>query len=289
MHVGTMPGTAGQSSTTGGVSVGGGFPFGSFQPRRTVNQTIGKLTNYSIPRASVVRQLLANGDQEIQKRQYVFMHTRAPKDTKYRSERIAPVETLLNLPLVNYYLAKLSQLPEYQEKSTEDIAAEFVPHSVVINLQGEDASNNGERMLNCTVRGYADRFNVWGSNGYDGDSLWFAYKKVKVRPNHPGFKIVFNGQARSCPDVEMIWQVTPCSRDGEDRPTFAALHDPTNVNMATDGAEDTTGNAVARYVGRIEHARSAHTTNGSKQNKTIVWQHLTSMTNQFQLTMFLDR
>jgi len=287
------------ASTGGGASQQpGGFQFGSFQPRRVVNQTIGKLTNHSVPRTSVVRRLQTKGDRYIRKGQYVFMHTKPPQDNRLRREEIAPVETLLNLPLVNYYLAKLSEVKAYQEMSAVDIANEFVPHGVVLNSVGEDVRENAERMMVCTVRGFADTFNVWGNNCYDGDSLYFAYKKVKLvaASHHPGYKFDFNGgaarfTAANCAELaggdKWIWQVIPCTRHGDDRPTVAALRDTTNDDMTNDTATATDGDGVVRYVGRIQHARSARTLDG-RTNNTLVWKHLTSMTNQFQFTMFLD-
>jgi len=294
MYVGTTPGTAGQASTDGGASLQpGGFPFGSVQPRRTVNQTIGNLTNHSVPRTSVVRRLKTNGDQFIRKGQYVFMHTKFPSDRTHRNSVSAP-ETLMNLPLVNFYLAKLSEDQAYRNKSAGEIAADFVPHGVVLNSVGEDAKENAERMVVCTVRGFADTFNVWGTDCFDGDSLYFAYKKVKVGLNHAGYKFDFNGGAHHIPQSheKLIWQVIPCTRHGEDRPTVESLRDTSNRTMATDqptpAASEGEGDGVVRYVGRIQHARSAHTMDTRKQTNEAVWTHLSAMTNQFQFTMFLD-
>lgn len=293
MHVGTTPGTAGPASMSGGGSLApGGFQAGSFQPRRRVNQTIGQLTNYSIPWTTIMRRMKNKGDQYIQKGQLVFK--RCTKTPDPRSSK--QVETLLNLPLLNYFLAMLStdarSRDAYNDEiSAAQIASEYVPHGVLLNALGDDGRE--ERVVVSTVRGFVDTFNIWGNDIYDGDSLYLVYKEIEVSTLTPYriYSFDFSGTRTTVnipTGVQKIWQVIPVACRGDSEPSLAYL---TNGKVASDPRNDTVGafHGLARYIGRVQHARHA-TGRGmmGRSRSESVCCNLNEMTNLSQMTIFID-
>ena len=295
MHVGTTPGTAGPTDMSGRATLQpGAFQAGSFQPRRRVNQTIGPLTNHSVPRTTIMRRLKTGGDKYIQKGQFVFTRS-GPAPNGQGGRGSEGIETLYNLPLLNFYLAHLCihQPVEWGQKSAAAIATEFVPHGVVLNAIGNDASDTQERLVVSTVRGFVDTFNMWGNKVFGGDSLYFVYKKVKITSiNPPSYSFDFSGtdaQPSVVPPAGemLIWQVEAVACQGDSEPSIADLTDG-GVPGGAPHADGCSG--VARCVGRVQHARNSNGAQilGGRAPMHNCSRNLRSLTNVNQLTVFLD-
>jgi len=297
LHVGSTPGTAGPASMSGGGTLApGGFQAGSFQPRRRVNQTIGQLTNHSVPRTSIMRRLQTKGDEYIQKGQFVFAQC-GPAPMSQSARGSEGIDSLFNLPLLNYYLAKLSSHPDYQNMTAAAVASKFVPHGVMLNSVGDPGRE--ERIVVNTVRGYADTFNVWGDGAYDGDSLYFVYKQIYVDGLHERmqFSYDFAGtpQTVDVSNDSKVWQVIPVCCRGDKEPTLDDLKSgvvrgadlKSGVVRGSDERLECKG--IARYVGRVQHARNASGAGiCGHQNISGLSRELILMTNVCQMTIFLD-
>jgi len=233
-----------------------------------------------------MRRLKTGGDKYIQKGQFVFTRS-GPTPTGQGGRGSEGIETLYNLPLLNFYLAHLCiQHPEaWGEKSAADIASVFVPHGVILNAVGNDAGKDQERLVVSTVRGFVDTFNVWGPTVFGGDSLYFVYRKITITDICPPcYSFDFSGtdaQPSVCPEPNSkahIWQVEAVACRGDDEPKIGSLSDEEF--------------GVARFVGRVQHARNA---NGSQilgvrgdERVRQCSRSLRSMTNVNQFTVFLD-
>ena len=304
LHVGTTPGTAGSSSTSGGGTLQpGGFQPGSFRPRRTVNQTVGQLTNHSVPRTSIMRRLKTGGDKYIQTGQFVFTRCGKQPMGGQGGRGSEGIDTLYNLPLMNFYLAHLCTNDQTRvrmmDRTAADIASEFVPHGVVLNSNGNDGENQGERMVVCTVRGFADTFNIWGNKVYDGDSLYFVYKEVQGTDlNEFTYSYDFSGTpakpaVRHNPGVSTYWQIFPVVCRGDSQPRLADLTDGDRNHSCKTGADskDKRGRfrGIARCIGRVQHARNStgSCVMGTPEHAGLS-RELILMTNVCKFTIFID-
>lgn len=278
LAVGSTPGTAGPQTMSGSASLQPGpFDPGSFVPRRVVNQKQRTETNHSIPVSSVIRRFRNGSDQFIKKGQFTFLYN--PSQGNQQPFTRTRMENMMNLPMVNFYLAQLTA------KGALDITAaavsdRFVPHGVVLTSQGGEAgSMHQERLMNCTVAGFANTFNLWGEGCRGGTRLYFIYKKVATQSratNHSlEFSLRFNRMTESVPvpdSVGYVWAVEPWSS-----PTDAAP--PLDVLLGDDGKY-----GVARYVGRVNNGRRVQCL-GMQQ---MVMRDVNAMVNQPQFTMFID-
>ena len=247
-----------------------------------------------------MRRLKTGADKYIQKGQFVFTRCGPQPGGGQGGRGSEGIDTLFNLPLINYYLAHLCQAqPHWLEKSAAAIASEFVPHGVVLNAIGNDAGSGGERLVVCTVRGFADTFNVWGNRVYDGDSLYFVYKEV-VRSSFapPAYSYDFSGtpakpalQAREDGSDQKYWQIFPAVCPGDARPNLADLTDGDQNHACTtpDDAKHKQGEyqGIARYVGRVQHARNStgSCVLGTPEHAGLT-RELILMTNVCQFTVF---
>lgn len=291
LHVGTTPGTAGQASLSGGAAVRPGpFEAGSFVPRRVVNQTIGKLTNHSVPRSNLIRRFQSGAEKYIQKGQLVFLEAAAPRTFDH-----AKLDTMFNLPTLNFFLAKLSCLWAKNGSagmSAAQLADKYVPHGVVLNCTGESRNTGEERMINSTVRGEADTFNIWSNTMNDGDKLWLLYKQVKVFAQFARevYALDFNGTSKDAlgkdgPTVDRIWQVVPfVERAGVPVDWDTVLCDGANLNEEADGPP-TAEYGVARYIGRAQRVKRLGPPSGPNK---VCTQQVNNMVNLPQVTVFVD-
>lgn len=150
---GQRPRHSGTTEHVGGASLQpGGFDTGSSQPRRVVNQTIGAVTNHSVPVWPLCRRFANGSEAYIKKGQFVFLYR---PDTQQTFSRV-PMENMVNLPMVNYYLAQLCVHSDHGDHwrhhmTAAQVAESFTSHGVVLVSQGgEGDRSNQERMLNCT-------------------------------------------------------------------------------------------------------------------------------------------
>jgi len=277
MYVGTTPGTGGAASMDGGAAPGGLPSVGSIVPRRVVNQTIGAQTNHSVPQWNLVRRFSDGSDQYIRKGQFVFCYR--PVNGTTSKKNYVEMINLLNLPMVNYWLTKLSLGKHLDHLTAAAVAERMLPHGVVLNSTGgEEGEAHQERTVNCTVSGFADTFNLWGRDCRDGTPLYFVYKKkaIGVATNYGvDFTLRFNGQTDriEVPDQKpaFVWQVHPCA--GE--PDEAALR-------WTEGDEVHCG--YAAYVGRVNYGRWVQGTSPPEE----MMKNVNRMVNQPQCTVFVD-
>ena len=246
------------------------------QGASAVNQTIGKQTNHSVPIWSLVRRFTNGSEAYIRKGQFVF--EKIGVNTSFRNNNLT---SMMNLPMVNFYLAKVSQHWEKTEDpeppTASTIASEWVPHGVVLNTRGAERHGTTDCLINCTVRGECDTFNIWGTDVHDGDGLYFIYKKFRTnRIEPPSYGLDFSRGDASV-EVEkdtMIWQIVPCVCKGTTTPSLQQLK------------HEDSGYGVSRYVGRVQHARRLGPVSSAPHKKTHT--HLESMVNCVQFTVFID-
>lgn len=286
LYVGNTPGTAGMQSMSGAAALQpGGFDPGSFQPRRVVNQTVGVQTNHSVPVWTQIRRFANGSDAYIKKGQFVFLYRPSTSDSFSR----VPMENMLNLPMVNYYLGRMCMKGQLDDKTAAAVVDQWTPHGVVLNTQGGDGDGaHQERMLNCTVSGFADTFNVWGGACYDATRLFFVYKKVRVPTNNAlDFCLRFNRTVDQVPmpskadyggvaideSKRFVWQVVPVAT--------ANAYPDDDVLLGDDDAF-----GIAVYVGRVNHGRYVRGLDDSSNQR--VRTDVNRMVNQPQFTMFVD-
>ena len=244
-YVGTTPGTS------GGGDGGDGGRF-NFNPSRKVNQTIGRNTNHSVPVWSLIRRFHTGAEKYIQRGQFAFIQSEGP-----RTFDTSKLTTMFNLPTLNYYLAKLSVLwasDPSKAITANYIADTYVPHGVVLSSNGEAGNRNEPRMVNATVRGEADTFNIWSEHMHDGDRLWFLYKRVSTlnlneQLSGLDYSLDFDGSTLNVDTKpgSYIWQVVPfVERVGSQVNWLQEL--------TVDGIV-----GVRRYVGRVQHCRKLRT------------------------------
>lgn len=252
-------------------------------PRRVVNQTIGASTNHSIPQATVARRFTDGSDAYIKKGQFLFAYR--PTNTPMGdSKHILEMQNLLNLPMANYWLARLSlprsgAAPVLQGKSAAAVADLMTPHGVVLNTQGGvDDGAHQERVLNCTIRGFADTFNLWGHSCHDGTPLYFVYRKRPLEgvAHHTiDYTLHFNGKTSPvrAESKQYVWQIFPHA--GGNPPPLEA----------TEWEEDgTTHYGFSKYIGRVNYGRWVQ----GISNPLELMTNVNRMVNQPQCTVFVD-
>ena len=151
---GLSAGSRGQSSTAPYV---GDNPHSNslFAQPRPVNQTLGWMTNETIPYHWTVARWTNNLDQNIMNGQIVFL--KCDDGTPLLRNR---AYTMLNLPMCNYALYRdalashksdaVSNTTTSSIKSLESILKKYRPMGSVINdMNGDsDPSNNADRVIN---------------------------------------------------------------------------------------------------------------------------------------------
>jgi hypothetical protein len=185
MYMGTAPGTEVQNNNrglTGSSSAApGGFPFGSMNPTRTINQTMGFQTNPTINYAYICRRFKSGFDKALNVGQIVFIRKKAPP-TGFGSQ----MYTLMNLPQMNYYLEQLAL--QVQDGAEGDLVNaihnEWAPIGVVQGEVGGDVADQPqERLLNVTVSGRTRTFNIFGNKCPDGTPLYIVLKNMSTKAN----------------------------------------------------------------------------------------------------------
>ena len=198
-------------------------------PTRVVNQTLGWETNHTVNYAYVLRRFKSGFDRALRIGQIVFIRKTEPKAGQ--NERMF---TLMNLPQMNYYLAKLQA--EKTGLTAAEILNEWAPHGIVQGEVGADDQPQ-ERLLNLTVAGRVRMFNVFG-NATDGTPLYVILKKKKIasgKSKH--FIVALNGNSEHVNVPSNLWQFEAYA-DPE-------KHYPDETTLGDDGR--------AIYVGRVSH------------------------------------
>lgn len=251
----------GESPGVGGGSSGGGFPFGSMNPTRVVNQTLGMQTNHTINYAYILRKFKSGFDQDLHQGQLIFIKKSGPP----MGQRMY---TVMNLVQINYFMARkqaesvfvppaganadaiaLAKV-NFEKKLLDDMNNMFVPLGI---MQGDagvvTAGRAQERLINVTVSGRVRAFNIWGNECPDGTPLYVVLKKKQFPTNLTDFSV--SNEPVPTP-AGGIYQYVPYACDDHTEP----------------GEEDENGNWVswqgkAYYVGRVSHnSRFKSTTPG---------------------------
>jgi hypothetical protein len=173
LYMGASPGTHGKGETSGS-----GFPFGSMQPTRVVNQTLGFQSNHTINYAYILRKFKSGFDQDIHQGQLVFIKKSSPP----LGQRMY---TVMNLPQLNFYLAKLQQQSSANgsEVTLATLHNMFAPLGIVQGDVGAETTGRAqERLVNVTISGRARTYNLFGNNCPDGTALYVRLEKM-VYPN----------------------------------------------------------------------------------------------------------
>ena len=231
--MGTAPGTESYNDNKGLVGsqrggTGGGFPFGSMQPTRVIDQTLGMRTNHTINYAHIVRRFKRGFDKSLNVGQYVFIE----KGQKPIGERMY---TLLNLPMMNFVLLVwykqqvADQVGGGEDRPKDDmetklnqldlIVNKYTPHGVINNEVGAEFEPQ-ERLLNCTVSGRCRVFNVFGDPTAvtDGTPLYFVLHRYVdgnsqdlAKAGSPAFTLSTESHiTKRCTEaLEGFWTITP--------------------------------------------------------------------------------
>ena len=198
------------------------------QPTRVVNQTLGFQTNHTINYAYILRKFKSGFDQDIHQGQLVFIKKSAPP----LGQRMY---TVMNLPQLNFYLAKLQEraVTGNSEVTLDELDNMFTPLGVVQGDVGaETAGRAQERLLNVTVSGRVRTFNVFGNGCPDGTALYVVLKKVDYKSKSTDFH---NRGIQTVETPAAIYQYVPYASDETPYP------------------QDLSADAKVYYLGRVSH------------------------------------
>jgi hypothetical protein len=149
---------------------------------------MGMRTNPSAPYARIARRLKHPLMDAPQKYQIILTQREATDPVLKRKNREARRYTMLNVPALNFYLARTAAMPRTPAdvKSALSILDMWSFDGIVRTEEGkmeqyfwkEDVG--AERLFNNVVRGYAHTFNVFGPNARPGTRLFLIIKKVQM-------------------------------------------------------------------------------------------------------------
>ena len=205
----------GESPGVGGKTAGSGFPFGSMAPTRVVNQTLGMQTNHTINYAYILRKFKSGFDQDLHQGQLLFIKKSAPA----LGQRMY---TVMNLPQLNFYLAKMqeSRAAATNKSSDEAFLGElhnmFVPLGIMQGDAGVETTGRAqERLVNVTISGRIRAFNIWGNECPDGTPLYVVLQKVDYNQARTDF---INRGAQTVMTAGEIYQYVPYANDEATEP-----------------------------------------------------------------------
>lgn len=172
----------------------GGNPFSTMLSARppVVNQTLGWMSNATVPYHWTICRWANDLDKNIMNGQIVFL--KCNENTPLLRNR---AYTMLNLQMCNYALYReaiarqranvLNDVGPDEEKEQiadvlQSILNTYRPVGTVINdVNGKtDTSNNADRVINVCVSGRQTTFNIWGEL-HDGDYIGLKLQKVEVK------------------------------------------------------------------------------------------------------------
>ena len=157
-----------------------------------VNQTLGFMSNETIPYHWTIARWANDLDKNIMNGQLAFL--KCDDGTPLLRNR---AYTMLNLQMCNYALYReaiarqkantLNNVPPDDEKAQAadvlaDILKSYRPMGSVINdVNGKpDTSNNADRVVNVCISGRQTTFNIWGEL-HDGDHIGLKLEMVEVK------------------------------------------------------------------------------------------------------------
>jgi len=212
---------AGRGQSTTAPYVGSNSRSNSLFSRPTPQtQTIGWMSNETIPYHWTIARWTNNIDKSIMNGQIVFLKcdngTPLLKNKAY---------TMMNLPMCNYALYRdaIEQqkadalLPEdsvqrsASEMTLASILKTYRPMGSVINdVNGDsDASNNADRVVNVCISGRQTTFNIWGDI-HDGDYLYLKLEKCEVKGTDFNLTIKQYNKTQDEQHTMHCYQWVPC-------------------------------------------------------------------------------
>lgn len=158
-----------------------------FSRPRAQNQTLGWMSNHSIPYHWSVARWAGDLDKSIMNGQIVFIKQddETPK-VKHKAY------TMLNLPMCNYALyrdhlrnqrdaALGGDEVDDADEITRILNTYNVVGSVINDVNGEsDYGNNRDRVVNVCISGRQTTFNIWGEL-HDGDYIYLKLEKRETK------------------------------------------------------------------------------------------------------------
>jgi hypothetical protein len=157
--------------------------------RSDVTNTMGYLTNYSIPYARVLRAMIEKETMGYNQLYHIIVCKKEKRDPamRRRGTSKARVYSMLNIPAWNYYQAKYQPMPQTPEEvvSAETFwSSNWYIGGIVRTEEGEDIDGSTpsgqERIFNLTIMGTTQTFNVWGPHVRNTTRLFLIVKKVAV-------------------------------------------------------------------------------------------------------------
>jgi len=158
-----------------------------FARPRVVNQTLGWMSNETIPYHWTIARWTNDLDKSIMNDQIVFL--KCDNGTPLLRNR---AYTMMNLPMCNYALYRDALETQKSDalsgETTESITElqrilkTYRPMGSVINdVNGDsDPSNNADRVINVCISGRKTTFNIWGDI-HDGDYLYLKLEQCEVK------------------------------------------------------------------------------------------------------------
>lgn len=187
-----------------------------FAQPRAVNQTLGWMSNATIPYHWTIARWTNNLDKNILNGQLVFL--KCDDGTPLLRNR---AYTMMNLPMCNYALYRdalatqksdaLSGASTTSIQALEKILKTYRPMGSVINdMNGDsDPSNNSDRVVNVCISGRQTTFNIWGDI-HDGDYLYLKLEMVEVKGNEFNLTIKQYNQMQDEQHTISCYQWVPC-------------------------------------------------------------------------------
>lgn len=237
-----------------------------------VNQTLGWMSNYTVPYHYRVARWRGGYENSILNGQLLFIRNKnderrgeyikgsannIPNDYPGRRE----VVTMVNLPMLNYALytdyikfendVAQGRIEAIDNTTPQDKKDAFFLQNCILNRwsfvgtcinegavmqEGFDSANTAHRLINACIRGRQTTFNIWGDIK-DSNLLYIKFRKVQTTGTDFQLDCKNHGGFMHTQQTKTCYQAIPFFTDASNRPT---------VNRSNQG------NVVHYvYVGRV--------------------------------------
>ena len=234
---------SGTGLQAGGRSQSSSAPYAGSNPHsnslfarpKSVNQTLGWMSNETIPYHWTIARWTGGLDRSIMNGQIVFL--KCDDGTPLLRNR---AYTMMNLPMCNYALyrdaiavQKSDALSDKKTASDEELSLilkTYRPMGSVINdVNGDsDPSNNADRVINVCISGRQTTFNVWGDI-HDGDYLYLRLEKVEVKGTDFNLSVKDYSSMQQEQHTISCYQWIPCTTHGPCR-WMSSRPNPNNIH-----------------------------------------------------------
>ena len=182
-----------------------------------VTQTIGMMSNQTIPYHFTIARWAGDLEKNIMNGQLVFLQ--CGKKTPLIRNRAF---TMLNLQMCNYalYREELARKQADQINTATTSRAEVLSEilttyrpmgSVINDVNGKyDPSNNSDRVVNVCVSGRQTTFNIWG-NIHDHDILYLKLEMREVKGTDFNLSITHHSLVQNDLETTTCYQWVPSS------------------------------------------------------------------------------